>query len=79
MPDLHPSHIKYDEHSYLPRFASTAQGEPFNGRTFSSRGIADWIGGFRNGLPHGEFLLVLGDRQSSYVTFENGVIVNQER
>ena len=68
-------HIEYLEDRYLPTFVSTSSGRPFTGRTYGTNGIADWIGSFIDGLPHGEFTLVLGDHMRDMVWFEHGVIV----
>ncbi len=73
-----PLRFEYADYSYLPRAAFTAKGEPYTGKTSSSLGIADWMGSFKEGIPDGEFLLVLGDRVSSKVWFENGIMVKQE-
>ena len=67
--------FKYVKNSYIPIFAETNIGQPYSGKASGSFEIADWFGSYRNGYPDGEFRLILGDRQQSTITFNNGVTV----
>lgn len=66
------THIMYAYEGYFPTFASWNTGEPFSGKASDTEGYADWSGGFLDGLPHGPFVLVLGDRQTTYLKFDRG-------
>ncbi len=41
-----------------------------------NEGVADWMGAFETGLPHGEFKIVWGDQISGSVWFDHGVKVD---
>lgn len=52
----------YKNKGRIPSFASYEDGRPYSGKASGTMGIADWWGPYREGLPDGEFNVVLGDR-----------------
>lgn len=71
-----PLSFEYSGNSVIPTFVKDRSGAPYTGRASGSIGVADWAGTFHNGLPHGEFKLVWGDRYSGSVRFENGLQIS---
>ena len=68
-----PLSFEYSGNSVVPTFVKDRTGAPYTGRASGSISVADWAGTFHNGLPHGEFKIVWGDRYSGSVGFENGL------
>ena len=71
-----PLSFKYSGNSVIPTLVKDRSGAPYTGRASGSVGVADWAGTFQNGLPHGEFKIVWGDRHSGSVRFEKGLEVD---
>jgi hypothetical protein len=67
--------FRYAENHAVPIFAALPNGAAYTGRAYGSIDAADWMGEFINGLPHGEFRIVWGDRVTGSVWFENGTPV----
>lgn len=68
--------FEYQDHLVVPVAAYYyATGAPYTGRGHGSNGVADWLGPFENGLPHGEFQIVWGDRMSGSAWFAHGAKV----
>ena len=74
-----PLSFEYLENRVIPVHAKDRSGAPYTGRASGSVGVADWAGTFRNGLPHGEFKIVWGDRYSGSVRFENGLEIDPSK
>lgn len=64
--------LEYVESSAIPVFAARLDGTPLTGVVYASRGVVDWNGPFKDGLPHGQFHLVWGDRMPVKVWLEKG-------
>ena len=56
------------------RFCGSNYGRPHVQMTLNE-GVADWMGAFETGLPHGDLKIVWGDRISGSVWFDHGAKV----
>ena len=74
-----PLSFEYLENRVIPALVKDRSGALYTGRASGSIGVADWAGTFHNGLPHGEFKIVWGDRYSGSVQFEKGLEVDPSK
>ena len=64
--------FEYEQTSYIPIASVDSDGKPYTGKAHGTHGIADWSGAYIEGLCHGEFRIVLGDRSGGSCMFKHG-------
>lgn len=69
--------FKYSSKGGVPVTASYENGDTFTGQASGTRGIADWYGPYNQGVPDGEFKVVLGDRQSFKYLYVKGQYIEK--
>ena len=70
--------LRYRGNRVIPEYAALPGGHPYTGRAFGTVGTADWSGSFKDGVPHGTFLLAWNDIARYALRYENGNFVALE-